>query len=216
MQIFRKMMVVTVFIFVGLFLFFLSYEVLEEKIFSSAQVGNVVVDLDELPEGALPVKDMDFIEVDLAKMADDEEGFLETAVEILPELNMRVHVDLAEQKLCIEAYGNMCAKEFPVSTGASDTPTPTGEFKVYFKQPLRISGGEERYRMPNYMSLAENGAFGFHSLPYLGSSDTGSAFWHEARWHIGVPVSHGCIRMLPEHSDEFYSIVPVGTPVLIN
>ncbi|MEK7136820.1 MAG: L,D-transpeptidase, partial [Patescibacteria group bacterium] len=57
---------------------------------------------------------------------------------------------------------------------------------------------------------------GFHALPYLGKSPESSGFWQEARSHIGIPVSHGCIRLLPEDAENVYEWVEVGTKVYIS
>ena len=106
-------------------------------------------------------------------------------------------------------------KTYRISSGAPRTPTPTGNFQIYKKQPLRVSSLEVPYRMPNYMAFTENEAFGLHGLPYLGRAPEESAYWHEARSHIGIPVSHGCIRFLPEEAAEIYQWVDVGTQVFI-
>lgn len=34
-------------------------------------------------------------------------------------------------------------------------------------------------------------------------------------WGVGMRVSHGCIRLYPEHIEELFHVVPVGTPVNI-
>src|SRR3989344_4776660 len=70
---------------------------------------------------------------------------------------------------------------YPVSSGAADTPTPVGGFRIWRKQTLRVSNLETPYRMPNYMAFTENQGYGLHALPYLGGSSETSSFWHEAR-----------------------------------
>jgi hypothetical protein len=65
------------------------------------------------------------------------------------------------------------------------------------------------------MAFTPNEAFGLHGLPYLGRAAEDSAYWREARAHIGIPVSHGCIRFLPEEAAEIYEWADVGTPVFI-
>jgi lipoprotein-anchoring transpeptidase ErfK/SrfK len=106
-------------------------------------------------------------------------------------------------------------KTYNISSGKAITPTPVGQFQIYEKQKLRISSQAVPYRMPNYMAFTPNEAFGLHGLPYLGSIKEESAYWREARSHIGIPVSHGCIRFLPEEAAEIYDWAEVGTKVNI-
>jgi len=106
-------------------------------------------------------------------------------------------------------------KTYRISSGAADTPTPLGVFQVYDKEELRVSSQETPYRMPNYMAFTENDAFGLHGLPYLGRSAESSGYWNEALSHIGTPVSHGCVRFLPEEAAEIYQWADVGIPVII-
>lgn len=126
-----------------------------------------------------------------------------------------IYVDLSEQKLALIESGMIIAK-YPVSSGASDTPTPRGEFQIHRKQPLRISNLETPYRMPYYMAFTENQSHGLHALPYLGESPEDSDYWQEARSHIGIPVSHGCVRLLPEDAEKMYEWIEVGTKVIIH
>ncbi len=125
-----------------------------------------------------------------------------------------IHIYLKEQKAFLTEHGNV-VKTYRISSGASDTPTPRGTFKIYRKQELRVSKQAVPYRMPYYMAFTKNYAFGLHALPYLGSSRENSAYWQEAQNHIGIPVSHGCVRFLPEEAVEIYEWVDVGVPVYI-
>jgi len=106
-------------------------------------------------------------------------------------------------------------KSYQISSGAPATPTPLGVFKIYKKEELRVSGQAVPYRMPNYMSFTKNSAFGLHGLPYLGDSAKASSYWSEALSHIGIPVSHGCVRFLPEEAIELYKWADRGIPVFI-
>jgi lipoprotein-anchoring transpeptidase ErfK/SrfK len=104
---------------------------------------------------------------------------------------------------------------YKISSGAPATPTPRGVFKIYKKEELRVSGQAVAYRMPNYMSFTKNSAFGLHGLPYLGKTAESSGYWTEALSHIGTPVSHGCVRFLPEEAVELYKWADRGIPVFI-
>lgn len=123
-----------------------------------------------------------------------------------------IDVSLADQKMRLK-FGDTVAREYNVSTGSYKTPTPQGEFKIKEKQELRIGGESPHYRMPMFQMFTNQGA-GFHSLPYL--ADDRGTFWNEALNHIGQPVSHGCVRLLPHDAEEFYKLTEVGWDVVIH
>lgn len=83
-----------------------------------------------------------------------------------------------------------------VCTGKPGKRTPTGNFYVISKHKKWTS---TIYHVPMPYFLRLNpGYFGLH-----------------AGYMAGKPASHGCIRMPKEKAAEFFSVVPVGTPVKI-
>lgn len=136
-----------------------------------------------------------------------------------PDGELVVDVDISEQRMRV-FLGDTPIREFLVSSGTFQTPTPLGSGKIVDKQELRISNKYPHYRMPFWHSLAfdKHGGnflgYGFHSLPYL-ESDKG-IFWNEALNHLGQRVSHGCVRVGPEDSEDLYKITQIGTKFLIH
>lgn len=124
-----------------------------------------------------------------------------------------IEIDLSDQKMFMKV-GETVLTEYRISSGKASTPTPTGDYKILFKNDVRISSMGTPYIMPNYMGFAGGGAYGVHALPSL-SYDNGY-FWTEALNHIGTPVSHGCVRLLPEDAKTLYSFSDVGTKVNIH
>jgi lipoprotein-anchoring transpeptidase ErfK/SrfK len=122
-----------------------------------------------------------------------------------------IEVDLSEQTMMLK-FGDQAVYTLKISSGKSNTPTPTGSWKILSKQELRIGGESPHYRMPYFQQFTSYG-HGLHALPYLASD--GGTFWEEALSHIGVPVSHGCIRMLPDDAVVVYNFGEVGTPLNI-
>ena len=120
-------------------------------------------------------------------------------------------VDLSDQQLFL-MLDDVVIRKFRVSTGAPATPTPTGVTSITLKQEIRVGGKAPHYIMPNFMWFRAGG-YGLHALPSLGND--GGWFWTEARDHIGIPVSHGCIRMLPEDSDFAFEFAEIGTTVTV-
>jgi lipoprotein-anchoring transpeptidase ErfK/SrfK len=123
----------------------------------------------------------------------------------------KIVVDISEQKMFVY-LGDKLVKNFRVSSGKSATPTPYGETKITLKQEVRVSAKAPHYIMPKFM-MFRAGGYGIHALPSLGN-DRGR-YWTEARSHIGIPVSHGCIRLLPEDADFLFDFTPIGTPVVV-
>lgn len=122
-----------------------------------------------------------------------------------------ITVDLSEQKLYVK-LGDYVIREFRVSTGKASTPTPKGPGEIFLKQEVRVGGEPPHYVMPYFM-MFRAGGYGFHALPSLGGD--GGLFWTEARDHIGIPVSHGCVRLLPEEAEFLYNFAEIGTAVSV-
>ncbi len=123
-----------------------------------------------------------------------------------------LEADLSEQKIKFHV-GDLVVYTMPISSGAAKTPTPLGTWNIFLKQELRIGGAAPHYRMPYFQMFTKGGA-GLHALPYLATD--GGVFWKEALSHIGIPVSHGCIRMLPEDAVLVYAFTEIGTKIEIH
>ncbi len=117
-----------------------------------------------------------------------------------------IEVDLSDQEMRLK-FGDQITHRMTISSGAADTPTPQGTWNILNKQELRIGGAWPHYRMPYWQGFTSVG-HGLHALPYLESD--GGVFWSEALTHIGIPVSHGCIRMLPDDAVLVYGFGEVG------
>ncbi|MBI2634645.1 L,D-transpeptidase [Candidatus Peregrinibacteria bacterium] len=145
-----------------------------------------------------------------------------------------IYVDLSDQWLKLK-IGDYVVREFPVSSGHPVThPTPPGNYTIDLKQEVRIGSKSPYYIMPNYMWF-RTGGYGFHALPSLGSAQLrgkikslqaagkpvptslykDDVLWNEALDHIGRPVSHGCVRLLPNDSDFMFNFADIGTKVTI-
>ena len=62
--------------------------------------------------------------------------------------------------------------------------------------------------MPYWLGMG-TGRFGFHELPIWPSG------YREGENHLGIAVSHGCIRLGIGPAEFLYNWVEVGTPVVI-
>lgn len=126
------------------------------------------------------------------------------------ERNLEITID---DQMMYAKFGDIAVWKMQISSGAWDTPTPRGNYKILSKQELRIGQAYPHYRMP-YFQLWDTRGYGIHALPYLASD--GGTFWTEALSHIGTPVSHGCIRTLPEDAVTVYEFTDIGTKLWVH
>lgn len=117
-----------------------------------------------------------------------------------------IHVDLSEQKLQQRLSGIVLA-EHKVSTGRPGMRTPTGTYKVLNKHPRAWSKSSKLW-MPYWMAFTNRG-HGLHELPeWPGGKKEGEN-------HLGLPVSHGCIRLGIGAAKRLYEWSEIGTQITI-
>lgn len=106
-------------------------------------------------------------------------------------------------------------KNFVSSSGANETPTPTGEFHIYNKHPYALSGMFNVY-LPYWMAFTEDGKYGLHGLVVWpeGQSEK-PAGTKESEENIGNAVSAGCVRHDDENAEFLYNWTDIGTIVYI-
>ena len=96
---------------------------------------------------------------------------------------------------------------FLISSGKYGMPTPFGTFSVKKKEPNHWSGTYGLW-MPYSMNFY--GAFYIHELPYWPSG------YREGEDHLGVRVSHGCIRLGVGPAEYVFNWSEIGTPVYVH
>ncbi len=97
---------------------------------------------------------------------------------------------------------------FPVAVGASNSPSPTGDFHIvnrvsnptYYHPEVVIPPGRNNPIGTRWIGLNVKG-YGIH-----GTNDPSS---------VGKAASHGCIRMRNRDVEQFFSLVRVGDVVHI-
>lgn len=121
-------------------------------------------------------------------------------------LNVALRINLATQTLDY-LLNDYAWKSFSVSTGKASMPTPTGDFKIMNKIEKAWSNTYKLW-MPYWLGLNASG-IGIHELPIWPSG------YREGENHLGIPVSHGCIRLGVGSAQYIYERVSQDTPVLI-
>jgi len=118
-------------------------------------------------------------------------------------INKKILVNIKNQELQPIDRG-VPLTTFQVSTGKWDMPTPLGDFKILNKSPRAFSQKYNLY-MPWWMSFKPS--YGIHELPeWAGGKKEGEN-------HLGIRVSHGCIRLGVGPAEWLYDWTPVGTRV---
>ena len=111
-----------------------------------------------------------------------------------------IDVDISDQK--ITAFeGSRVFLESKISSGLVGTPTPTGEFKVWYKtKSQKMSGGEGRsyYYLPNvpYIMFFEN-----ENVPGYKGYSLHCTYWHD---DFGNRRSHGCVNLPTPVAEQLY------------
>lgn len=118
-----------------------------------------------------------------------------------PDDGRWIDVNLSQQQ--IYAYeGDTLVNSFIVSTGLTDTPTVTGEFRIYVQVPLQDMSGPGYYLtdVPWVMFFYED--YGFHGT-----------YWHS---NFGTPMSRGCVNLSVADAEWLFNWASVGTRVSVH
>jgi lipoprotein-anchoring transpeptidase ErfK/SrfK len=119
----------------------------------------------------------------------------------------RIVVSIPDHKLAL-VEGGAVKKIYPVATGRTKTPSPTGSFQIvnrvtnptYYHQGKKVEPGPQNPVGTRWIGLDEKG-YGIHGTNAPGS--------------IGKSASHGCIRMAKKDLEEFFEMVRAGDVVEI-
>lgn len=98
-------------------------------------------------------------------------------------------------------------KSFKCSTGIESEKTPTGIFDVHERGAWFFS---DKYNQGGKYWVQFYGDYLFHSVPY--NKDQSEV----VDYTLGVPASHGCIRLKTEDAKWIYDNIESGTKVIIN
>ncbi len=118
-----------------------------------------------------------------------------------------IDINLSKQQLSIFENGERLGT-YKVSTGKRGMATPTGTFQVIAKRGRAWSRKYNLY-MPYFMQFTRAG-HGIHELPEWKNG------YKEGANHLGIPVSHGCVRLGVGPAAKVYNWADIGTPIVIH
>jgi len=107
-----------------------------------------------------------------------------------------IWIDLDQKRLTVYENG-AAAAVYPIASGAADTPSPIGVFRVNRRFATEMSGFGTRFLGLN----VPWGQYGIH-----GTNKPES---------IGSGASHGCIRLRVRDAEKLYRLIPTGARVVI-
>ncbi len=118
-----------------------------------------------------------------------------------------IDINLSTQIMTIFEDGDKLGT-FLVSSGRAGMGTPKGRHQIYNKHSRAWSSKYSLY-MPYWMAITSDGKYGIHELPEWPSG------YKEGQNHLGIAVSHGCVRLGVGNSQRVYDWAEVGTPVIV-
>jgi lipoprotein-anchoring transpeptidase ErfK/SrfK len=118
-----------------------------------------------------------------------------------------IDINLAVQILSIFENGKII-DSFLISSGKRGMETPQGQYAIRNKTPRAWSKVYGLY-MPFWMALVADGKFGMHELPEWPGG------YKEGVDHLGIPVSHGCVRLGVGPAKMIYDWAEIGTLVVV-
>jgi lipoprotein-anchoring transpeptidase ErfK/SrfK len=119
-----------------------------------------------------------------------------------------IDINLTSQVMAIFENGQLL-DAYIVSSGKRGMDTPTGTFHIANKTPRAWSKKYGLY-MPYWMALVSSGDYGIHELPEWPGG------YKEGTNHLGIPVSHGCVRLGVGPAKRVYEWTELKTPVVIH
>ena len=131
-------------------------------------------------------------------------------------------INVAEMRVYFYPRNSSVVRTWPISIGRVGWETPLGETSIvrkkayptwYPPESIREAAAMNGNPLPRVVGPGPDNPLGSHAL-YLGFPQylihgTNKPF------SIGMRVSHGCVRMYPEHIVELYELVEPGTPVTL-
>ncbi len=145
--------------------------------------------------------------------------------QVTPE-NSRVILDTIQQRGRL-LLGDQVVMDYPISSGRSSHPSPTGRFAVLEKIIDKRSNRYGRIYDAEGKLVNSDGDATIDPIPEGGKFEGAyMKYWMRFTWdgvghHIGPipssrrPVSHGCIRGYHKAMPDVFAKVKVGTPVTI-
>lgn len=154
-------------------------------------------------------EDGDWLQVALPVRPNGSTGWIGRADVDVRAIDESIVIDLAARTLTL-LDGGTAVLTTPVAIGASDNPTPTGDFYVVDKVDTGDPTGpygQFAFGLSAHSDVVTEFAGGDGQVGIHGTNDPSS---------IGQAVSHGCIRVPADVARQLSDTINLGTPVAIS
>lgn len=121
----------------------------------------------------------------------------------------KIVINVASRSLALYR-GQEKVRLYPVALGSASTPTPTGYYKILYKEvnPTWTDPSDPTTVIPS----GPSNPLGYRWMQFIGNYGIHGTNRPDS---IGRYVSNGCIRMFEKDAEALYDLVEVGTPVEI-
>lgn len=126
-----------------------------------------------------------------------------------PQITTGKYIDInLETQIMTTFQDGQLLDSYLISSGKRGMDTPKGQMQIYNKARRAYSKAYGLY-MPYWMAIEADGKRGLHELPEWPGG------YKEGVNHLGIPVSHGCVRLGVGPAETVYNWAEIGTPVII-
>lgn len=136
---------------------------------------------------------------------------------ILPPTSKQgIVINVPEMRLYLFYPKTQMARTYPIGIGDLDFETPLGTYHVVSRQVNPAWTVPKSLRQKYGVSFMPPGPENPLGTRWLGLSRKGYGIHGtDFPWSVGRLVTHGCIRLYPEHMEQLFTQVEVKTPVEI-
>jgi hypothetical protein len=135
-------------------------------------------------------------------------GWIRTSAAVYVRVNWAIHVSLHRHQVMVLEDGKVREK-YTVAIGRPSAPTPTGRFSV----TDRLNTGDPSG--PYGCCILALSAHSPHAIQGWGGGNRIAIHSTPETSSIGLPVSHGCLRLTIPEGRWLLQHIPLGTPTII-
>ncbi len=118
-------------------------------------------------------------------------------------------IDTTTKRMYAYEQSNL-VRTFLISAGAPQTPTVTGEFKIYAKYPVQDMRGANADGSRYFQPAVKWVNYFYRDYAIHGN------YWRPLSYFGNVNSSHGCVGILDPEAEWLYAWAPIGTTVIVH
>jgi lipoprotein-anchoring transpeptidase ErfK/SrfK len=135
-------------------------------------------------------------------------GWIPQADTILNRIDYRLAVSLSQRQLTV-FHGGDVVERYTIAVGKPTAPTPTGRFAI----TDRLDTGDPTG--PYGCCILATSALAPHAIQDWSGGNRIAIHSTPETSSIGLPVSHGCMRLTVPEGQWLLDHIPLGTPLVI-